>query len=275
MKRVLFFLLPLVFFSCGKEVKKENGGEYVYESIKIEGKTIGGYHNSVLELNLERAKDMYFKGISDKEILKALQDDLRDKVMKDLKISKQEYTNFVERIGIAFSDEEYFLKLNKSLEKALSEIEKKNKMLSDDLKRLVKEASYDRYSSYLELTKLLKDKYQGSNDYNFIAMVIDVSLSSSEFWSKKRDFIYVPISDVISDKEFGVLAEMGNQEKPNYNSVWQADVSGAIIGGSWGAVTGSFAGGLGALPGALVGGGIASSYGSAAAGIWWYFNNRK
>ena len=79
-------------------------------------------------------------------------------------------------------------------------------------------------------------------------MVVDVGLSSYEFWANlDQDAI-----ELASDTD----------------SIWKADINGAIVGGGWGAVTGSFAGGIGALPGGLLGGSISASYGSTVAALW-------
>jgi hypothetical protein len=102
----------------------------------------------------------------------------------------------------------------------------------------------------------LSNKYSQTEYADFVRSVTSIGMSSFGYWDKNL---------ILWSQSFGLKIS------PSAKAVVKADISGAIIGGTWGGVTGGFVGGIGAVPGAMLGAGIASSFGSAAAGIWEFF----
>ncbi|MDO5608043.1 MAG: hypothetical protein Q4G08_06265 [Capnocytophaga sp.] len=259
MKQFLLMFTSFVIISCSS-----NGNVTVeqeiknYDVFKVRNKSIGEYHNYLMGLNIEEKENLLRKKIPEEQIISLLKENLKINLIKDFGISENEYENFINKINFQTLEnqkgvENKELNLNTQLEEALEFVAKQNPSLSSDLRIISNVTSYD-YTTYLTKVDEIKSKYKNSGNEVFVFMVIDVSKSSHNFWVNKSKGLY--------------------SKGGNYDSVWQADVSGAIIGGTWGGVAGSFGGGIGALPGALLGGGISSAYGSAAAGIWNYINNR-
>ena len=248
----------ILVLSCSKkeDIKEDHVS---YEDVKINSKSIGEYHNYLMELNIETYQNIIStsknENLSSKEIINTLQEKTKEKMTKELNVSSEVYDKITDKIKyeVIEGKEDTFPDLNNQLNNIIDHARRIDGEYVIDLEKL--STLDDDFNSYLKKCKEIKSKYEGTDKELVISSIIDISISSHNFWNKRQ------------------ATSRGDDE--NYRGVWQADVSGAVIGASWGATTGSFAGGIGAIPGGLLGSCISASYGSEAAGIWHVINRNN
>lgn len=263
MKNYLILFISVVstyFFGCQKDsltidkqnVKVMSADSSNYSDYTINDMSVGEYHNYLMAEQVVILDSLDSINYSNNDsILIMLKQDLKKTTIEDLSISGDEYIGFIDSTcsimyEIGMSSSAYDSLLNSQRNQVLANLN--NNTLEADLLALVNEANVIDIQRFEDLSDSLLNKYESTIYQNYVAMVVDVGLSSFHFWTNvDRDAV-----ELASDTD----------------SIWKADINGAIVGGGWGAVTGSFAGGIGALPGGLLGGSIAASYGSTAAALW-------
>ena len=257
LKSLLFFAMIGVL-SCSKKDDIKEEKHVSYEDVKINNKSIGEYHNYLMDLNFDTYQNIIStsknENLSSKEIINTLQEKTKEKMVKELNISGNEYDRITNEIKYEVVENENvsFPSLENQLEKAISQVRKTDSEFAADLEKLA--TTEDDFNSYIKKCEEIKSKYKDTDKELVISSIIDISISSHNFWNKRQ--------------------ATSRDDDKNTRGIWQADVSGAVIGGSWGAVSGGVLGGIGAIPGALLGSCISASYGSAAAGIWHVINNK-
>lgn len=172
----------------------------------------------------------------------------RAEVVRKLNIEGKTYDDIIAGANVTFSPRARY-SLSSKLDGAFEQLVKQlsiSARMKDTLVNFVDVSTTTESAKFLQGAGALKQAWTRDEFTRaFAEMIVDVAISSRAFWTKPA----VRISE-------------------DAKSVIKADISGAVIGGTWGAVTGSFAGGIGALPGGLLGGMISATYGSAAAGLW-------
>ncbi|EOD35201.1 hypothetical protein EMIHUDRAFT_227762 [Emiliania huxleyi CCMP1516] len=172
----------------------------------------------------------------------------RAEVVRKLNIEGKTYDDIIAGANVTFSPRARY-SLSSKLDGAFEQLVKQlsiSARMKDTLVNFVDVSTTIESAKFLQGAGALKQAWTRDEFTRaFAEMIVDVAISSRAFWFKPA----VRISE-------------------DAKSVIKADISGAVIGGTWGAVTGSFAGGIGALPGGLLGGMISATYGSAAAGLW-------
>ena len=172
----------------------------------------------------------------------------RAEVVRKLNIEGKTYDDIIAGANVTFSPRARY-SLSSKLDGAFEQLVKQlsiSARMKDALVNFVDVSTTTESAKFRQGAGALKQAWTRDEFTRaFAEMIVDVAISSRAFWTKPA----VRISE-------------------DAKSVIKADISGAVIGGTWGAVTGSFAGGIGALPGGLLGGMISATYGSAAAGLW-------
>ena len=257
MKKAIFVISCVSIFlvACSKNAKEELdsiNSNPISKTVTVED--VGDLHNGAMVVALSTMESADSND-SDEEIMENVLSEMKLYLMDELDIDESEYEGCLSESGLDLSSNatEFYQDLSARTEETLILIEESNSQLAADLDEFIYESEFSSLSELETLVSNLRSAYENDPDYaDLVEIVGVVALSSYSYWS-------------------GNYGEWEDGPE-SYNGVWQADVSGAVIGGTWGAVTGSFAGGIGALPGGLLGGCIAASYGSAAAGLWSYFN---
>lgn len=279
-KRKDFFLLVLLFivlFACTRSIddfNKTNDNKDLLS--KIERLDVGKIHNEMLDIaineyndrllsNRYNSKTKYNVDSANKVILSQVYDTLVVKLSKELFISEKETISFLNDINLS---KQNFIINNKSLQNK----HYKNNVLTeyhnaenDDivyyynqiLKLTDDHTNLKDYQERLGYLMVKAEKNLSKDDLKILQRVVDISLSSAEYWETELSNPY----KTLQMKE-------GKGIKPQHKAIIKADVNGAIGGAITGATGGVAFAGVGSGAGAILGACLGASFSSAGEGLW-------